>query len=175
MTHWTYCGQFSYMSQEPIPGYGVIDEGEAKRRYHDPSAYLTFLPPVDRAVGIMPYFIVVTPGATPAFTIFEQIPPGVIQAEVMFSPTADGRLFARYNTMRSFPALSEILVRDNSLANTSMYVENREDGTGTVQVLERGSGPVLRADRDSIPVAALYRHVPAWGKWHLLREAPAGA
>lgn len=172
MSNWKYCGQFSYMTQAPMAGDGYFDEAEAKRRYNDPDAMLTILPPVDEATGIVPYFIVVTTAEVPAFTVFEQTPPGVIEGEVWFAPVADGRLFARAATIRQFPPADDILVRNNNQALKTVITENREDGTGTLQLHERGSDMVQKADRRDVPVAALYREQPAWGEWHSLREEP---
>ncbi|MEJ6018557.1 hypothetical protein [Corynebacterium sp. H113] len=157
------------MTQKPMPGHGFIDEAEARRRYRDPSALLTILPPVDASTGIVPYYVVVTTGPRPAFTVFEQIEPGVVEAEVWFSPTAGDRLFATRAMVRQFPPKEELLVRNNSLAIKTMTVENREDGTGTIQIRQRDSSIVEVADRRGMPVASLYRDLPEFGQWQTLR------
>ncbi|MEJ5918727.1 hypothetical protein [Corynebacterium sp. H78] len=157
------------MTQKPMPGHGFIDEAEARRRYRDPSALLTLLPSVDAVTGIVPFYIVVTTGPRLAFTVFEQISPGVVEAEVRFSPSADGRLFAFRAVVRQFPPVEELLVRNNALATKTLIVENREDGTGRTEIRQRDNSIVDVTDRRDVPVASLYRDLPEFGQWQTLR------
>ncbi|WP_134321827.1 hypothetical protein [Cumulibacter soli] len=172
MVEWRFCGRFSNLTQDavPDPKYTWIDEDEARRRYHDPSAELTVVPPVDKAMGIVPYFIVVTTAKEPSFAVFEQIPPGLVVATGMWS-NVGGRLFLKQVALEEWPPADEIISLTLAQPLSTTTFRNNQDGTGTMSIVERGSDDVTRAKREFDP-EPLYRAVPEWGAWDELRQEP---
>lgn len=174
MVEWKYCGRFNNWTQDAAPApFDWIDEDEAKRRYHDSSKELTIVPPKDESTGIYPFYIVVTTGPVVSFAVVEMIPPGVIQADSRFTPAEDGRLFMSASTVSEFPPTEQIPSAKRGRPLRTIQVTNREDGTGTLLFTEQGESAPLKSKREDIPVADLYRQVPEWGEWQILRQRPS--
>ncbi|WP_068493038.1 hypothetical protein [Pseudoclavibacter helvolus] len=173
MIEWRFCGQFSIWRQTAVTDeLSWIDEREARRRYDTVGARLTAVPPVDPTTGIVPYFVVVTPGEHPSFTVVRQTSPafgvGARQSDSWWKNLGDGRLFLDIVTVYEYgtydPTLPPKMYRHVAKVETN----NREDGTGWINFIEVNPRSRMRADRDSIPVDELYAPVPAWGEWDAL-------
>lgn len=175
MTEWRYCGRFSQNAQDAFPGdtgLSWTDDAEARRRYHDPSAELTIVAPVDEGTGLGPWYIVVTTGENPSFTITYQQPPGLPRAKLWWKNTGDGRLFNDIADLWEYPTEHIPLVRlRQSDALMHFVTRNKEDGTGRLTIHEKGSTRVTTADRKFDP-ALLYAPVPEWAQWDQLASRP---
>jgi hypothetical protein len=172
VVEWRYCGRFVYKSQNayPDPDLSWIDEDEARRRYHDPSKRLTVVAPVDEATGIVPWYIAVTTGEFPSFTVTHQQLPGVPLSQTWWKNLGDGRLFGDQADIWSYPPAEEMLYRSQGLALVHATVFNNEDGTGRLSMREKGNPVETTADRRFDP-APLYLPVPEWGQWEELAHA----
>lgn len=173
VVEWRFCGRFGYMSQDAAPGrrFTWIDEGEARGRYHDPLRELTLVPPVDEGMGIVPWYITVTTAEHPSFTVAYQGLPGVPVAKTWWKNLGDGRLFGYISEIWSYPPAEEMLTRSTSRALMHATVFNEEDGTGRLEVREKGDPVVTTAQRRFDP-GPLYRPVPEWGRWDELATGP---
>lgn len=169
-----YCGRFSYMSQDAVPGFGWIDEAEARVRYADPHADLTVIAPAG-ADGFAPWFINVKTGPEPGFMVVEQIAPGVPSEETDWE-FADGQLFCWRVQLNRWPETSRILSRNTSFRVGYTEFRNGRDGNGQVVHAERGGSGKMETSvgqRKDIPVEMCYRPIPEWGRFDELLGPPS--
>ncbi|PPF44863.1 hypothetical protein C5B85_08980 [Pseudoclavibacter sp. AY1F1] len=173
MIEWRFCGEFNTWRQDAVTDeLSWIDEQEARRRYQTVGERLTVVPPVDETTGIVPYFIVITPGEHPSFTVVKQLSPafgvGARASDVWWKGLGDGRLFAHLATVYEYgpynPKLPPKMYRHVAKIETN----NREDGTGWVNFIESNPRSFMSAERDSIFLDDLYSTEPTWGEWDAL-------
>lgn len=174
MTNWRFCGRFSDIKQNATrrPEDTWFSEEEAKRRYHNPSKELTIVPPVDPTMGIVPYYITVTTAERPSFVATIQQPPGVMRIQLWWKNVGDGRLFCDSVIRQAWPPVEQIFGPGDLNWDIRGLYENREDGTGTMELVFRGEERTISAKRKDIPVDKLYLPVPAWGAWDTLANGP---
>ncbi|PFG19290.1 hypothetical protein [Serinibacter salmoneus] len=172
---WRFCGMFNYRLQSAVPNdseLGWIDEGEARRRFHVPVRRVTLVPPVDEATGIVPFFITVTPGEDPSFTVSRQeaVAPGVgvVTSESWWKNVGGGRLFQDIAVVWEFGEYNPELPVAAHRAVREWHAYNNEDGTGRVEEHGLVAKTFTEARRTDVPVADLYLPVPAWGEWESL-------
>jgi hypothetical protein len=176
-----FCGRFSVQTQRPPSDtQGTwIDEAAAPRRWHTEGAELTAVPPADPATGRVPYVVVITCGASPAYTVRRFLPPIFCDLELWWKNTGDGLALDVVHAM-VFPEPAEEW--DEALVSTTARL--RTDGSVYLTRAFRADPGV----RDSwvteppselapLNAARLRRAEPAWGMWNELLDLsmlPAG-
>ena len=173
MTEWRFCGQFNPWTQDAITDdLSWIDEKEALRRYVATGERLTAVPRVDQKTGIVPYFVVITPGEHPSFTVVRQTSPafgvGARISDSWWKNLGDGRLFQDIATAYEYGPYDPTLPAQAYKPVSKVQSHNNEDGTGWKTIQEFNPRSRMRADRDSIPVDELYAPVPSRGEWDAL-------
>lgn len=135
-TLWRYCGQFSFMTQAPIPRFGWITEAAARDRLHEPSAFITAVSPIDIDSG-GPYspfaarYLVITPAKNPSYTAVEQVAPGLPAEVTTWRATDASTLFPISVVRRTYPPVDQMKARNKLQALTVETNRFRPDGTSS--------------------------------------------